>query len=142
MPKPDGDAVVGEVQQAYGFRPLVVNAQSDPTGGSLTGHLSVTGEFYGEVDSVQVIGNRAAVHAVGTAYQGTNTFAAEACVSIGDGGPDAPPGSGDVVDVQEALTGVGQSLGACVPPAAGFGGTQDGVAIYDAPGSSPTIRSR
>jgi len=141
MPKPDGDAVVGEVQQAYGFRPLFINAQSDPTGGSPTGDLSVTGLFYGDVDSMQVIGNRAAVHAVGTAYQGSNTFRAEACATIGDGGPDAPPGGGDLADVQIALTDLGQTVG-CLPPGTDFNGDLDGVAVYDAPGSSPAIRIR
>jgi hypothetical protein len=141
MPKPDGDAVVGEVPQAYGFRPLFIQAQSSPTGSSPTGDLSVTGVFYGEVDSMQVIGYRAAVHAVGTAYQGTNTFRAAACATISDAGPDAPPGSGDYAGAQIALTDLGQTV-SCVPPDAGFQGTQDGVAVYDAPGSSPTIRSR
>jgi len=142
MPKPDGDVVVGEVQQVYGFRPMDIYAHSDPDGGSPGGYLNITGEFGGTVDSVQVIGNRAAVHAVGRASQGFNSFAAEACASIGDGGPNQPPGSGDYVDFNEALTELGQSLEACVPPPAGFVGTQDGVAVYDAPASSPTIRSR
>jgi hypothetical protein len=142
MPKPDGDAVVGEVPQAYGFRSLVIEAQSSPTGGSPTGSLSVTGAFGGTVDSVQVTGNRAAVHAIGQAYQGTNTSNAVACASIGDGGPDVPPGSGDFVGVDIAITEFGQTLGACVPPAGGFDGAQDGVAVYDAPGSSSSIRTR
>ncbi len=142
MPTPDGDAVVGEVPQAYGFRPLFIRAQSSSTGGSPAGDLSVTGLFYGEVDSMQVIGNRAAVHAFGTAYQSTNTFRAEACATIGDAGPDAPPGSGDLADVDIALTDAGQTLGACLPPGADFNGSEDGVAVYDAPGSSPTIRIR
>ena len=142
MPKPDGDAVVGFVPQAYGFRALFIQAQSDPTGGSPSGDLSVTGAFSGAVDSMQVVDNRAAVHATGTAIQGSNSFRAEACASIGDAGPDTPPETGDLADVQIALTELGQSLGACLPPGADFEGTQDGVAVYDAPGSSPTIRIR
>jgi hypothetical protein len=134
MPKPDGDAVVGEVPRAYDeFRPMFVQAQSSANGASPSGDLSVMGRFYGEVDSMQVIGNRAVVHAVGTAYQSTYTFDAEACATIGDAGPDAPPGSGDYADADIALTGTGQTV-SCVLPDPGFRGSQDGVAVYDAPG--------
>jgi len=132
MPKPTGDAVFGEVPSAYGFRSLFIEAQSGPSGESPGGNFSVFGAFSGHVTSMTVTGNRAAVFARGTAQQGTNTFNADACASIGDGGADQAPGNGDEADVQIALTDLGQTISGCVPPGEDFSGEQDGVAVYDA----------
>jgi hypothetical protein len=133
MPKPAGDAVIGDINQAYEFRPLFVEAQSDASGGAPTGHFSVAGRFSGTVISMTVVGRRAAVLARGTAQRGTDTFAADACATIGDAGPDAPRGSGDFADVNIVLTDFGQTIGSCIPPQADFRGNQDGVSVYDAP---------
>ena len=132
MPTPTGDAVMAQVDQAYGFRPLVIEAQSDRSGGSPTGFLSVTGAFAGSVTSVTVAGNRAVVYAKGTAQQSVNTFNAEACAEVSDAGPGAPVGSGDFADVQIALTDLGQTVG-CVLLPSDSTGDQDGVSVYDAP---------
>jgi hypothetical protein len=132
MTKPAGDAVFGEVAEAYGFRSLFIEAQSGPSGESPSGNFSVFGAFNGTVTSMQVVGHRAAVYARGTAIQGSNSFNAAACATIGDAGPGAAPGTGDVADAQIALTDFGQTV-SCSPPPADFTGEQDGVAVYDAP---------
>jgi hypothetical protein len=134
MPTPAGDVVVGDVPSVEDFRPMHVRAESSPSGASPTGTLSILGRFVGTVTSMQVVGNRAAVYAQGRVYFGGNEANGEVCATIADGGPDAPPETGDYVSANLAVTDAGQTALPCTPPSGQTGGGHDGVSVYDAAG--------
>jgi hypothetical protein len=132
---PEGDLVIGEFQTSGSFRPVEVDARSGPSGADPHGSMSMRGVFGGTVVAISVEGNRAAVRAAGRAsIPGSGaSFAAEACLRVVDGGADTPPGSGDSISYNMALTELGEELGSClVPPPGSTGGSGGPVAVYDA----------
>jgi hypothetical protein len=132
--KPGGDLVIGTAAPDVGFRPTVVNATSDASGANPSGTLSLLGQFSGRVTRMTVQGNRAAVFAEGSFILpgGAGQLPGTGCLTVVDGGADAPPGSGDFLSSQFVVSGIGNPPLACeLPPPVTTPGPTGAVSVYD-----------